>query len=170
VLTALVKSAYSLAVTAEGKLPYVPTLKKRERDPRKIERGNRIKEARTRANMSQEDVRKALGLGSREAVSNWERGDVGEIERSYRLGLCKLFGFEESELLLDTDDTRSEFDMPVSNDAKSVAYRWDDLPESLRVHIKQQMAAAERMLREDPRLAKRIYPEIDLPPKKPTKT
>lgn len=144
------------------------TTKKRERDPRAIERGKRIKEARDRLDMSQEDVAGRIG-STREAVSNWEHGYVVEIERIFRLGLCKLFGFEESELLLDTDDARSEFEMPVSSDAKSVAYRWDDLPESLRVHIKQQMAAAERLLREDPQLAKRIYPEIDLLPKKPTK-
>jgi transcriptional regulator with XRE-family HTH domain len=38
--------------------------------------GKRLQEARERARMSQEDVRDALGLGSRQAVSKWERGET----------------------------------------------------------------------------------------------
>jgi transcriptional regulator with XRE-family HTH domain len=38
--------------------------------------GKRLQEARERARMSQEDVKEALGLASRQAVSKWERGDT----------------------------------------------------------------------------------------------
>lgn len=38
--------------------------------------GKRLHEARERARMSQDDVRKALGLESRQAVSKWERGEA----------------------------------------------------------------------------------------------
>jgi transcriptional regulator with XRE-family HTH domain len=153
-----------------SKLAYVNIKPKRIVDPRAKTRGEMLKQARNKAGMSQQAVADRLGLKSREAVSQWEGGKVGEIEREYRLGLCKLFGFEERELLLDPDDHPSEFDMPLSRDAIAVAQRWDYLPESLRVHIKQQMSETERVLRESPGLAKRIFPEIDNPergPKKP---
>lgn len=38
--------------------------------------GKRLQEARERAKMSQEDVKEALGLASRQAVSKWERGET----------------------------------------------------------------------------------------------
>src|SRR5690606_12186285 len=110
-------------------------------DPRAVQRGIKIRTARQDQRLSQESVAQRLGV-TREAVSQWESGDVGEIERASRLGLCKLLGFEEPELLLDSDGAQPEFDMPLTREAKSVAYRWDDLPESLRVHIKQQIAEA----------------------------
>jgi len=135
--------------------------KKRELDPRAIKRGLALSAERERRDLSQGDIAKALGI-TREAVANWERGAVGEIERSSRLGLCKLLGFEERELLLDPESAGQEFEMPLSREAKAVAYRWDDLPETLRAHLKSQMAEAERLLREAPELARRVYPELDL--------
>lgn len=139
----------------------MPGKKRRERDPRAIARGIKIRGVRTERALSQEAVAKALALKSREAVSQWERGDVGEIERTNRLGLCKLLGFEERELLLDPESAPSEFEMPLSREAKSVAYRWDDLPETLRGWLKQRMSEAEAMLRESPGLAKRVFPELE---------
>jgi len=143
----------------------VTVKKKRERDPRAIIRGIKIREARMERDLSQEAVAKALALKSREAVSQWERGDVGELERTNRLGLCKLLGFEERELLLDPDSAPPEFEMPLSREAKSVAYRWDDLPETLRGWLKQRMSEAETMQRKSPGLAKHVFPELDDPPK-----
>lgn len=167
VLPDLVKSPYSRHFTPVSKLPYMQK-KKRELDPRAVSRGRAILRARTDKRLSQGNVAEALGV-SREAVSNWERGAVGEIERSYRLGLCKLLGFQEAELLLDPEGAETEFDMPLSREAKSIAYRWDDLPESLRAHLKSQIAEAERMQRESPELAKRIYPELEERHSKPKK-
>lgn len=69
-------------------------------------------------------------------------------------------------MLLDPDDARSEFTMPISREAKSIAQRWDYLPESLRVYIKQRIAAAEQVLRENPGLAKQMFPELPDAPKK----
>jgi transcriptional regulator with XRE-family HTH domain len=138
----------------------MPSKKKRERDPRATQRGIKIRKARMDLRLSQESVANRLGV-TREAVSQWESGDVGEIERASRLGLCKLLGFEERELILDADGAPQEFEMPLTREAKSVAYRWDDLPESLRVHIKQQMTEAERLMRETPELARKLYPEIE---------
>lgn len=144
------------------------TNKKRELDPRAVRRGSAILKARTAINLSQGQIASALGV-SREAVSNWERGAVGEIERAYRLGLCKLLGFEEFELLLDPQSADTEFDMPLSREAKSIAHRWDDLPESLRVYLKGRMAEAERLMRDSPELAKHMYPELEPVLRKPRK-
>lgn len=135
---------------------------KRELDPRAVRRGSAIIDARKRQNLSQEDVAQALG-STRVAVSHWERGTVGEIERRYRLGLGKLLGIEERDLLLDPAGAEPEFAMPVSNEAKSVAYRWDDLPEVVRTELKSRMAQVEQMLRSNPEYAKTIFPELDKP-------
>jgi len=145
-----------------GKLAYMPQPEKRELDPRAVRRGSAIIDARKRQQLSQESVAQALGV-TREAVSNWERGVVGEIERRYRLGLCKLLGIEERDLLLDPAGAEPEFAMPVSNEAKSVAYRWDDLPEAVRTELKGRMAQVEHMLRTNPEYAKVVFPELDQP-------
>lgn len=142
--------------------------KKRERDQGAIARGLEIKRRRKDQDLSQPDVAKALGL-TRERISQIESGEAGELERTHRLALCKLLGFEERELLLDPESAPLEFDMPLSPDAKAIAYRWDDLPESIRVHIKGLMSTAERTLRESPTLARQIYPEIAEPKAKPRK-
>lgn len=142
--------------------------KKRERHPRAVARGIEIKRRRTERDLSQLDVAHALGLTSRERISQIESGEAGELEHTYRIALCKLLGFEERELLLDPESAPLEFEMPLSADAKSIAYRWDDLPESVRVHIKGLVSNTERTLRDSPELAKRIYPEIT-EPKPPTK-
>lgn len=164
-LTKSVNSAYSRCQMSAGKLAYMAK-KKREPHPRALHRGRAILRARETRNLSQGDVAKALGV-SREAVSNWERGAVGEIERTYRLGLCKLLGFEERELLLDQEGAEAEFDMPLSREAKSIAYRWDDLPESVRIYLKGRIAEAERLLRENPEWARHVFPELENhPPKK----
>jgi len=165
-LTIYVKLPYSRPSSDVSKLTAMPSKKKRERDPRAITRGIKIREARTERGLSQEAVANALSLKSREAISQWERGDVGEIERVNRLGLCKLLGFEERELLLDPESAPPEFDMPLSSEAKSIAYRWDDLPETLRGWLKQRIAETEKMLRKSPGLAKHVFPEIDDPPPK----
>lgn len=140
----------------------MPEPEKRELDPRAVRRGSAIMAARERHNprLSQEDVAQDLGV-SRVAVSHWERGIVGEIERRYRLGLCKLLGLEERELLLDPAGAEPEFAMPLSNEAKSIAYRWDDLPEAVRTELKSRMAQVEQMLRTNPEYAKVVFPELD---------
>lgn len=154
-----VNHAYSRYLAGNGKLTYMGN-EKRELDPRAIRRGRTILVARERLRLSQEELAKAVGVGSRESVSNWERGTVGDIERSYRLGLCKVLGLEERELLLDPEGAEKEFDVPISAEAKSIAYRWDDLPEQLRLHLRAQIAEAERLIRESPELAKRVYPQL----------
>lgn len=164
-LTTYVKSPYSRNHAGIGKLTYMLDKKKRERDPRAVERGVEIKRRRKDRRLSQLDVAKALGLTSRERISQIESGEAGELEHTYRMALCKLLGFEERELLLDPESAPEEFDMPLSPDAKSIAYRWDDLPESVRAHIKQVMSTAERTLRDSPELARQIYPEIAAPKK-----
>lgn len=165
-LTSYVKFTYSRPANRISKLAYMPKSTKKERDPRAVARGIEIKRRRTDADLSQPEVARNLGL-TRERVSQIESGDAGELERSQRLALCKLLGFEESELLMDPDSAPMEFDMPLSPDAKSIAYRWDDLPESVRVHIKGLIANTERTLREAPELAKQIYPEMPDRGKKP---
>jgi transcriptional regulator with XRE-family HTH domain len=132
---------------------------KREPDQRAMVRGKKILDARRKLGFSQEYIATQLGV-TRESMSNWERGTVGEIERRYRLGLCKLLGFDEIELLLDKTGAQAEFDVPLSREAKSIAHRWDDLPESERVRIKLIIAEAERLIAENPELAKRIYPDL----------
>lgn len=159
-LTVFGKCAYSRRFAGIGKLAYMAEPEKRELDPRAVRRGSAIIVARKRLKLSQEDVAQALGV-TREAVSNWERGVVGEIERRFRLGLCKLLGLEERELLLDPAGADPEFAMPVSNEAKSVAYRWDDLPEAVRTELKGRMAQVEQMLRTNPEYAKVVFPELD---------
>ena len=159
-LTVLGKCTYSRRFAGIGKLAYMPEPEKRELDPRAVRRGGAIIAARKRQGLSQEAVAQALGV-TREAVSNWERGVVGEIERRYRLGLCKLLGLEERELLLDPAGAEPEFAMPVSNEAKSIAYRWDDLPEAVRTELKSRMAQVEQMLRTNPEYAKVVFPELD---------
>lgn len=163
-LTTYVKHDYSHEVSVPRKLRYVATKKKRELDPRAVARGKAIREARKARNLSQEELARAIGVGSREAVSHWEKGTVGEIDRAYRQGLCKTLGFEEAELLLDADEAQKEFEMPLSREAKSIAYRWDDLPDKVRAHLRNQIAEIERLLREQPEVARRLYPEIDIPP------
>lgn len=110
---------------------------------------------------SQQELADLVGVGSREAVSNWENGKVGDIDPTYRLGLSKTLGIEEIDLLLDPGEVQREFDMSLSREAKSIAYRWDDLPESVRVHLKSQIAETERLIRESPEHAKRIYPDLE---------
>lgn len=159
-LTTFRKCPYSRYFAGNGKLSYMVAPEKRELDPRAVRRGGAIIDARKRQKLSQESVAKALGV-SREAVSNWERGIVGEIERRYRLGLGKLLGLEERELLLDPEGAEGEFEMPLSQEAKSVAYRWDDLPEAVRAELKGRMAQVEQMLRTNPEYAKHVFPELD---------
>jgi len=151
--------------TGNGKLSYMTQGKKRELDPRALERGSAIIDARKRHQpaLSQEDLAKELGV-DRVAVSHWERGKVGEIERSHRLGLCKLLGFEEWELLLDQEGAEKEFEMPLSREAKSIAYEWDDLPESVRTYLKGRIAEAKRILKSDPEYAKHVFPELSHDP------
>lgn len=49
--------------------------------------GKRLQEARERARMSQEDVKEAMGLASRQAVSKWERGEaMPSADAWYKLG------------------------------------------------------------------------------------
>lgn len=146
------------------------TKRRRDPDPRAVQRGLLIRKLRIEKDYSQEDVRKALGLKSREAVAQWERGSVGEIERDSRLGLCKLFGLEERELLLDPDSAIREFDMPLSLEAKSIAYRYDHMPEAVRTHIKTRIAEAEQMIRDTPDYAKRVFPDLDKPHSKTPKS
>jgi len=160
ILTILRKSTYSRQFAGTSKLAYMPQPEKRELDPRAISRGGAIIAARKRQQLSQENVAQALGV-TREAISNWERGVVGEIERRYRLGLCKLLGLEERDLLLDPAGAEPEFAMPVSNEAKSIAYRWDDLPEAVRAELKSRMAQVEQMLRNNPEYAKVVFPELE---------
>lgn len=167
-LTLSRKSAYSRMGTAIGKLTYMTTKKKRELDPRAVHRGRAIFKARTAAKLSQGDIASSLNV-SREAVSNWEHGKVGEIERAYRLGLCKLLGFEEFELLLDPQSAKTEFEMPLSREAKAVAHIWEELPETLRVYLKGRMAQALRIKRDNPELAKHLFPELDQGPAKKLK-
>lgn len=159
-LTILCKSPYSRHIPGKGKLAYMAEPEKRELDPRAIRRGSAIIGARERQKLSQEAVAQALGV-SRVAVSHWERGVVGEIERRYRLGLCKLLGLEERDLLLDPAGAEPEFAMPVSNEAKSIAYRWDDLPEAVRAELKGRMAQVEQLLRNNPEYAKVVFPELE---------
>lgn len=161
-LTMIRKCPYSRRFARIGKLAYMPQTEKRELDPRALSRGGAIIDARKRQKMSQEDVAQALGV-TREAVSNWERGVVGEIERRYRLGLGKLLGIEERELLLDPANAEPEFAMPLSNEAKSIAYRWDDLPEAVRAEIKGRMAQVEQMLKNSPDYARVVFPELQAP-------
>lgn len=139
-------------------------------DPRAVQRGLLLRKLRQQRDWSQEDVRKMLGLKSREAVAQWERGTVGELERANRLGLCKIYGLEERELLLDPDSASTEFDMPLSLEAKSVAYRFDDMPEAVRSEIKNRMAEVERMIRATPDYAKHLFPDLDSQPQKPKKS
>lgn len=139
----------------------------RELDPRALKRGRAIIDARKRQELSQEDLAQALGV-SRVAVSHWERGTIGEIERTTRLGLCKLLGFEERELLLDPEGAEQEFEMPLSRDAKSIAYRYDDLPDTIKAEIKAKIAEFERMQRTNPEYVKHLFPEFDTKPPRKT--
>lgn len=138
--------------------------------PRAVQRGLLLRKLRKQREWSQEDVRKSLGLKSREAVAQWERGSVGEIERASRLGLCKLYGLEERELLLEPDKTPAEFDMPLSLEAKSIAYRFDDMPEAVRSEIKNRLSEVERIIRATPDYAKHLFPDLDSARGKPKKT
>ncbi len=168
-LTSYVKCTSSHQRTTVRNLPLVADKKKRELDPRAVKRGMAIRDARKKRGISQQTLADAVGVGSREAVSHWEKGTVDEIERRYRLGLCRELGFEEIELLLDPGEARKEFEMPLSQEAKSIAYRWDDLPDAVRAHLRAQIAVVERLLREQPELAKLLYPQIEPPPPKRTK-
>jgi len=168
-LTKTVKDAYLPTFGAISKLSYVAPKSKRKITPQSKERGKRIADARTHAKFSQDKVATALSR-TREWVSQLESGTlVGELERDLRLGLCKLLGFEEREVLLDPASSPPEFDMPLSPDAKSIAYRWDDLPEEFRTHLKRQIAEMERVKRESPELASRLYPQLEDPAPPPKK-
>lgn len=159
-LTVFGKCTYSRQFARNGKLAYMTDTEKRELDPRAVSRGSAIIDARKRQNLSQENLARSIGV-TREAISNWERGVVGEIERRFRLGLCKELGLEERDLLLDPAGAESEFEMPLSNEAKSIAYRWDDLPEAVRAELKSRMAQVEQLLRTNPEYAKVVFPELD---------
>jgi transcriptional regulator with XRE-family HTH domain len=138
--------------------------KKRDLNPRAVARGQAILKAREAHNLSQQDVANAIGNVTRVSVSHWEQGLVDEIERPSRLGLCKLFGFEERELLLEEHGSEMEFDVPVSREAKSIAYRWDELPEPVRVFLKNTIAEYQQLKNQSQ--MKQIVPEKDEKPKK----
>lgn len=167
----VLRQARSLTLPERRKYPYPMARKARKPpQPRAVQRGLLLKKLRKQREWSQEDVRKVLGLKSREAIAQWERGSVGEIERASRLGLCKLYGIEERELLLDPDSAPTEFDMPLSLEAKSFAYRFDDMPEAVRSEIKNRMAEVERIIRATPDYAKHLFPDLDPPRGKPKKS
>lgn len=57
----------------------------------------------------------------------------------------------------------------TASGSRAIAYRWDDLPESVRARIRQRIANAEQqmrkgLMRKSPKqLARMIYPEVDQP-------
>lgn len=116
--------------------------------------------------LSQEELAEKLGV-TRVAVSHWESGKVLEIEREFRLGLCKELGFDEVELLLDQDGAAQEFTMPLSREAKSIAYRFDDMPQTIRSEIAATIARIEHLKRTNPRYYQEMFPEtaVDEKPK-----
>ena len=62
-----------------------------------MEIGKKLKAARSRAGLTQEQVAEALDV-TRQAVSKWETG-AAEPSTSNLLALAKLYGIDLSELL-----------------------------------------------------------------------
>lgn len=152
-----------------GKISYVTTTKtKRVIDPRAKIRGDLLRQRRVSLQLSQQDVASSLGW-ERENISQLEKGLIKKIERDKRLGFCKLLGLEERELVLNPDEIAPEFDMPLSHDAKSIAYRWDDLPDLARAHLLKELTKVEQLLKDSPDFAKKLFEDQTKPPKKPRK-
>ena len=96
-------------------------------------RGRLIQRARTEAKLSQAQLADKLGLDSREVISQYESGKIHEIgERTCR-GLITILGLRPEDLLEDPTMYQFSDELPtMSNEARRIARKWDELPEAMR--------------------------------------
>lgn len=125
-----------------------------------VARGRAIFEARKNAKMSQGALAKKLGV-SREAVSQYEHGEIEIIGHEVALLLCRELGLRPDQVKrggagLGDDVQRID----ASPEARHIAYVWDDLPALLRSYLKTQIDAYFELRKRDATLSGRIYREI----------
>lgn len=87
--------------------------------------GDKIKEKRKEAGLTQEELGEKLGV-QKSAVAKWENGRVENIKRSVMLEMSKALGVDPSYWFDDGEDAE---DVDLTEEQAEVLARYDSLPD-----------------------------------------
>lgn len=90
--------------------------------------GDKIKEKRKEAGMTQEELGEKLGV-QKSAVAKWENGRVENIKRSVMLSMSKALGVDPAYWFDDGEDTEEDDDdgWDLSEEQIELLARYDSL-------------------------------------------
>lgn len=129
------------------KLAYMS--KRGPKDPWSVQRGKKMRDARKTLGYSQEDVAKLLELPddrrpSRESISQYESGDIKEIDPPLVPQFARILGLTLSDLSRIVTNSKDDgADLRISTLARSIAYKFDRFPEMLQMQIRQVISVYE---------------------------
>lgn len=117
-------------------------------DPWAIERGKRMKEARSALGLSQAKVAELAGIKDRETIAQYESGLIVDIDPGVIPKLAVAVGMPPQQLsrLPWKGDDEAE-DLKVSAVARQIAYRFDDYPIALQNHIRSAIASYDALVK-----------------------
>lgn len=87
--------------------------------------GDKIKEKRKEAGLTQEELGEKLGV-QKSAVAKWENGRVENIKRSVMLEMSKALGVDPAYWF---DDGEEAEDVDLTEEQAEVLARYDSLPD-----------------------------------------
>jgi len=109
-----------------------------------IKRGRLIQRAREEAGLSQAQLAEKIGVTSREAVSQYESGKIGEISEKTCRALAFVLGLQPGDLAEDPSVYQFTEELPtMSAEARRIARKWDALPPQLRAWINSTISGYE---------------------------
>lgn len=117
-------------------------------DPWAIERGKRMKAARTALGLPQAKVAELAGIKDRETIAQYESGLIADIDPSAIPKLAVALGMPPQQLSREPwkGDDEAE-DLKVSAVARQIAYRFDGYPIALQNHIRSAIASYDALVK-----------------------
>lgn len=90
--------------------------------------GDKIKEKRKEAGLTQEELGEKLGV-QKSAVAKWENGRVENIKRSVMLSMSKALGVDPAYWFIDEEEPEEDDEDDFTEEQIELLARYDSLPD-----------------------------------------